>query len=216
MSVSCSGLGRTSNERVYETLQARLVRGELGRRRARCSLHELRDRRSASRAARSTTRSRGSSSEGLLTGRRSRRGYYVTPADRGGDRRGLRRPPRARAAARPTRGRARRPATACAASASSHEATADRRLARRSGTRPTPPSTSTRSTSPANALLSRFYRELSVNLMMQVIRGGELEGGSSRRARAPATPSPSRRAFGELDVARSRVPRPLPHRRRRA
>jgi DNA-binding GntR family transcriptional regulator len=27
-----------------------------------------------------------------------------------------------------------------------------------------------------NALLSRFYRELSVNLMMQVIRGGRLEG----------------------------------------
>src|SRR6476619_4778642 len=30
-----------------------------------------------------------------------------------------------------------------------------------------------------NALLSRFYRELSVNLMMQVIRGGKLEGGSN-------------------------------------
>ena len=28
-----------------------------------------------------------------------------------------------------------------------------------------------------NALLSRFYRELTVNLMMQVIRGGRLEGG---------------------------------------
>ena len=28
-----------------------------------------------------------------------------------------------------------------------------------------------------NGLLSRFYRELSVNLMMQVIRGGRLEGG---------------------------------------
>jgi DNA-binding GntR family transcriptional regulator len=28
-----------------------------------------------------------------------------------------------------------------------------------------------------NALLSRFYRDLSVNLMMQVIRGGRLEGG---------------------------------------
>lgn len=27
-----------------------------------------------------------------------------------------------------------------------------------------------------NALLSRFYRELSVNLMMQVIRGGRIEG----------------------------------------
>lgn len=29
-----------------------------------------------------------------------------------------------------------------------------------------------------NALLSTFYRDLSVNLMMQVIRGGRLEGGS--------------------------------------
>lgn len=28
-----------------------------------------------------------------------------------------------------------------------------------------------------NSLLSRFYRELSLNLMMQVIRGGRLEGG---------------------------------------
>ena len=28
----------------------------------------------------------------------------------------------------------------------------------------------------ANALLSRFYRELSVNLLMQVIRGGRVEG----------------------------------------
>ena len=30
-----------------------------------------------------------------------------------------------------------------------------------------------------NALLSRFYRDLSVNLMMQVIRGGRLEGHAS-------------------------------------
>jgi DNA-binding GntR family transcriptional regulator len=29
-----------------------------------------------------------------------------------------------------------------------------------------------------NSLLSRFYRELSVNLMMQVIRGGRLEGSA--------------------------------------
>lgn len=29
-----------------------------------------------------------------------------------------------------------------------------------------------------NALLSQFYRELSVNLMMQVIRGGQIEGGA--------------------------------------
>ena len=36
-----------------------------------------------------------------------------------------------------------------------------------------------------NALLSRFYGELPVNLMMQVIRGGQLEGQGVPRDRAP-------------------------------
>ena len=36
-----------------------------------------------------------------------------------------------------------------------------------------------------NALLSRFYRELSVNLMMQVIRGGQRRGPRVPRHRAP-------------------------------
>ena len=48
-----------------------------------------------------------------------------------------------------------------------------------------------------NALLSRFYRELSVNLMMQVIRGGHVEGHAQPRHRA----SPDRG-----DVRRRRSP----------
>ena len=46
-----------------------------------------------------------------------------------------------------------------------------------------------------NDLLSRFYRELSVNLMMQVIRGGELDGGRTTSAASTARSSrPTRRA----------------------
>jgi GntR family transcriptional regulator, rspAB operon transcriptional repressor len=54
-----------------------------------------------------------------------------------------------------------------------------------------------------NALLSRFYRELSVNLMMQVIRGGHVEGHANlvtehrRIVRAFAT--------GDLDAARRAI-----------
>ena len=54
-----------------------------------------------------------------------------------------------------------------------------------------------------NAMLSRFYRELSVNLMMQVIRGGRLEGGEYL--------APSTRAIveafeaGDLDAARDAI-----------
>ena len=57
-----------------------------------------------------------------------------------------------------------------------------------------------------NALLSGFYRELSVNLMMQVLRGGTGRGARPARDRAPrdrrgvrrpATSRPRRRAIRE-------------------
>jgi DNA-binding GntR family transcriptional regulator len=54
-----------------------------------------------------------------------------------------------------------------------------------------------------NALLSRFYRELSVNLMMQVIRGGRVEGHENlvtehrRIVEAFET--------GEIEIARSAI-----------
>jgi DNA-binding GntR family transcriptional regulator len=54
-----------------------------------------------------------------------------------------------------------------------------------------------------NALLSRFYRELSVNLMMQVIRGGHVEGHANlvteHRRIVEAFEA------GELDVARRAI-----------
>ena len=54
-----------------------------------------------------------------------------------------------------------------------------------------------------NALLSRFYRELSVNLMMQVIRGGHVEGHANlvteHRRIVEAFEA------GELDAARSAI-----------
>src|SRR6185503_486242 len=54
-----------------------------------------------------------------------------------------------------------------------------------------------------NALLSRFYRELSVNLMMQVIRGGKLEGG----AYLPTEHEAIVDAYeaGDLDAARTAI-----------
>ena len=104
-------------------------------------------------------------------------------ADRVGDRRGLRRPARTRAPGGRERHRPRRPGRAAAASAS-----CTRRPRRRSRT----PSWDTANAAfheyqvdlAGNALLSRFYRELSVNLMMQVIRGGKLEGGAYLADRA--------------------------------
>ena len=54
-----------------------------------------------------------------------------------------------------------------------------------------------------NALLSRFYRELSVNLMMQVIRGGKLEAG----AYLPTEHAAIVDAYeaGDLDAARTAI-----------
>ncbi len=52
-----------------------------------------------------------------------------------------------------------------------------------------------------NGLLSRFYRELSVNLMMQVIRGGQLEGGSYLPAEHEAIVA----AYEAADLERART-----------
>lgn len=54
-----------------------------------------------------------------------------------------------------------------------------------------------------NALLSRFYRELSVNLMMQVIRGGKLEGGAYLATEHEAIVDAYRR--GDLEGARAAI-----------
>lgn len=161
------------NDRVYETLKRRLVCRELGPG-AKVSLHELAVSLGVSRSPVHHALTR-LVSEGLLSVK-SRRGYYVTALTgsavaEGYDVRLALELQAAEAAVGQVSGerlhrfRELHEATVAAvshaewdsANAAFHEHQVD--LA-------------------GNSLLSRFYRELSVNLMMQVIRGGKLEGGS--------------------------------------
>jgi DNA-binding GntR family transcriptional regulator len=161
------------NEQVYETLRDRILRREPGPG-TKLSLHELAAELGVSRSPVHHALTR-LVTEGLLTVR-SRRGYYVTPVtvralEEGYEvRLALELHAAEGAVGRVTTGEIARlrdlmEDTAAAvsheewdaANAAFHEFQVD--LA-------------------GNELLSRFYRELSVNLMMQVIRGGRLEGGS--------------------------------------
>ncbi|HEX5799792.1 MAG TPA: GntR family transcriptional regulator [Gaiellaceae bacterium] len=167
-------LTRTNlNDRVYDTLKRRFVRREVGPG-EKVSLHELAAELGVSRSPVHHALTR-LVSEGLLSVK-SRRGYYVTPLTQvavveGYD---VRLALELRAAEtavghveREALDRFRELQLASAdavsheewdtANAAFHEYQVD--LA-------------------GNSLLSRFYRELSVNLMMQVIRGGKLEGGA--------------------------------------
>lgn len=167
-------LARTNlNDRVYDTLKRRFVRREVGPG-EKVSLHELAAELGVSRSPVHHALTR-LVSEGLLSVK-SRRGYYVTPLTQvavveGYD---VRLALELRAAETAVGhvedealGRFRELQLASAdavshaewdtANAAFHEYQVD--LA-------------------GNSLLSRFYRELSVNLMMQVIRGGKLEGGA--------------------------------------
>ncbi len=160
------------NEQVYETLRGRLLRRDPGAG-AKLSLHELAAELGVSRSPVHHALTR-LVSEGLLTVQ-ARRGYYVTPVTHdavveGYDVRLALELHAAEAAvgrldgAQLGRFRRLSEATEVAisheewdtANAAFHEFQID--LA-------------------GNALLSQFYRELTVNLMMQVIRGGRLEGG---------------------------------------
>lgn len=161
------------NDRVYETLKAQLVRRELGPG-EKVSLHELAASLGVSRSPVHHALTR-LVSEGLLTVK-SRRGYFVAPLTEAAILEGydVRLALELQAAERAVghveaddliRFRELHEATAAAvshaewdtANAAFHEHQVD--LA-------------------GNGLLSRFYRDLSINLMMQVIRGGKLEGGS--------------------------------------
>jgi GntR family transcriptional regulator, rspAB operon transcriptional repressor len=161
------------NDRVYETLKARLVRRELGPG-EKVSLHELATTLGVSRSPVHHALTR-LVAEGLLTVK-SRRGYYVNALTEATIQEGydVRLALELQAAERSVghvpprrlrRFRALHEETVAAvshaewdsANAAFHEHQVD--LA-------------------GNELLSRFYRDLSVNLMMQVIRGGKLEGGS--------------------------------------
>jgi DNA-binding GntR family transcriptional regulator len=158
------------NEQVYETLRGRLLARAPGAG-AKLSLHELAAELGVSRSPVHHALTR-LVSEGLLTVK-ARRGYYVTPVTSSAlvDGYDVRLALELHAAERTVgrlgadevaRFRALLDATAAAlshedwdaANAAFHEYQIDL---------------------VGNELLSRFYRELSVNLMMQVIRGGRLE-----------------------------------------
>ena len=166
-------LPRTNlNEQVYETLRQRVLQREPGPG-SKLSLHELATELGVSRSPVHHALTR-LVSEGLLSVK-ARRGYYVTPVTEAtvGDGYDVRLALELHAAERTVGvadslrlGRLRElmeEAEAAIsqedwdnANAAFHEFQID--LA-------------------DNAMLSRFYRDLSVNLMMQVIRGGRLEGG---------------------------------------
>jgi DNA-binding GntR family transcriptional regulator len=186
------------NDQVYETLKAQLVRRELGPG-EKVSLHELAATLGVSRSPVHHALTR-LVSEGLLSVK-SRRGYFVTPLteltiEEGYDvRLALELQAAESAIGRVGRDGLRRfralhESTVAAvshaewdsANAAFHELQVD--LA-------------------GNSLLSRFYRELSVNLMMQVIRGGKLEGG----AYLPTEHAAIVDAYeaGDLDAARTAI-----------
>jgi DNA-binding GntR family transcriptional regulator len=169
--VAIAGPGAHLNEQVYEELRARVLtrRHTPG---AKLSLHALASELGVSRSPVHHALTR-LVSEGLLTVK-ARHGYYVTPvtavalaegydvrlalelhaAERTAGQLGSKELESFRVLLDAT-GRAISHRQWDAANAAFHEYQID--LA-------------------GNALLSRFYRELSVNLMMQVIRGGRVEG----------------------------------------
>jgi GntR family transcriptional regulator, rspAB operon transcriptional repressor len=167
-------LTRTNlNDRVYDTLKRRFVRREVGPG-EKVSLHELAAELGVSRSPVHHALTR-LVSEGLLSVK-SRRGYYVTPLTQvavveGYD---VRLALELRAAETAV-GRVEREALdrfrelqLASADAVSHEEWDTANAAFHEY----------QVDLAGNSLLSRFYRELSVNLMMQVIRGGKLEGGA--------------------------------------
>ena len=186
------------NDRVYDTLKRRLVRREVGPG-EKVSLHELASELGVSRSPVHHALTR-LVSEGLLTVK-SRRGYYVTPltdvavAEGYDVRLALEHSAAERAVGRVPEPELRhfrqlQDASAeavshaewDAANAAFHEHQVD--LA-------------------GNSLLSRFYRELSVNLMMQVIRGGKLERSAALATEHEAIVDAYVR--GELEPARAAI-----------
>jgi DNA-binding GntR family transcriptional regulator len=166
-------LPRTNlNEQVYATLRGRILAREHGPGQ-KLSLHELAAELGVSRSPVHHALTR-LVSEGLLTVK-ARRGYFVSPITR----RAL------------VEGYEVRLALELHAADIAVETAEDERIAElRARLAATAESISHEEWDAANAafhetqvdlagndLLSRFYRELSINLMMQVIRGGRLERG---------------------------------------
>jgi GntR family transcriptional regulator, rspAB operon transcriptional repressor len=184
------------NEQVYETLRERVLRRDPGPG-AKLSLHELADELGVSRSPVHHALTR-LVSEGLLKVK-ARRGYYVTPVT----------------AQALIEGYEVRLALELHAAELSIATVGDERLTQLHGLmNETTEAISHEAWDAANAafhelqvdladnrVLSRFYRELSVNLMMQVIRGGRLEGSESLAAEHRAIVE----AFQARDVDEARV-----------
>jgi len=161
------------NDQVYDTLKRRLIRREL-RAGEKVSLHELAVELGVSRSPVHHALTR-LVSEGLLSVK-SRRGYYVTPltAAAVGEGYGVRLALELHAAETAVGRigaddlRRFRELHESSAAAVSHEEWDTTNAAFHEH----------QVALAGNELLSRFYCELSVNLMMQVIRGGKLEGGA--------------------------------------
>lgn len=159
------------NEQVYETLRGRVLDRNPGPG-AKISLHELATELGVSRSPVHHALTR-LVSEGLLSVK-ARRGYYVTPVTsetlvEGYDvRLALELHAAERTVGKTTSGQLARFRSLMEASeeAISHEEWDAANAAFHEW----------QIDMAGNTLLSRFYRELSVNLMMQVIRGGRLEG----------------------------------------
>ena len=160
------------NDRVYDTLKRRLVRREVGPG-EKVSLAELASELGVSRSPVHHALTR-LVSEGLLSVK-SRRGYYVTPLTQVAILEGydvrlaleLRAAETAVGHVSPAGLERFRELQVTSAEAVSHEEWDAANAAFHEH----------QVDLAGNALLSRFYRELSVNLMMQVIRGGRLEAG---------------------------------------
>ena len=166
-------LPRTNlNEQVYETLRQRVLRRDPGPG-AKLSLHELASELGVSRSPVHHALTR-LVSEGLLSVK-ARRGYYVTPvtAETLVDGYDVRLALELHAAERTV------------GSAGEEQLAQFRTLMEVSEAAISQEDWDTANAAfhecqidmAGNAMLSHFYRELSVNLMMQVIRGGRLEGG---------------------------------------
>lgn len=188
----------TLNEQVYETLRRRLLRRTPGPG-AKLSLHELAAELGVSRSPVHHALTR-LVSEGLLSVK-ARRGYYVTPVTEDALLEGY---------------DVRLALELHAAEQSVGRLHRDQLAAFRSLLEATEAAISHEEWDTANAafhefqidlagnrLLSRFYRELTVNLLMQVIRGGRLEGGeylaTEHRAIVEAFEA------GDLEAARSAI-----------
>jgi DNA-binding GntR family transcriptional regulator len=165
-------LPRTNlNEQVYETIRQRVLGRDPGPG-AKISLHELATELGVSRSPVHHALTR-LVSEGLLSVK-ARRGYYVTPVtsetlqDGYDVRLALELHAAERTVGKATPGQLQRFRVLMEASeeAISHEEWDAANAAFHEW----------QIDMAGNTLLSRFYRELSVNLMMQVIRGGRLEG----------------------------------------